>query len=263
MDALSLDPWVQSLPSFVDLYDLAFGYRDFAAEAAFLAAAGEQWGDHPPRRVIEWAAGPGRHLAAFAARGAEVVAVDLSSEMLALAARTIDAGGRATLLLGDMCEVTVSPPADLGFTMLSSIHGLATEASLLAHLAAAARSLKSGAIYVIEATHPRDLEPDGGWATAWHVREGADEVYARFALDLARRAGPQVPAAVELRGRLQGVVTDHSLEMAWLVPDLDGWRSLVEATPGLTLVAALGGLDVTLPHDAPAAWRIVLVLRRD
>ncbi|PKN58919.1 MAG: hypothetical protein CVU56_02945 [Deltaproteobacteria bacterium HGW-Deltaproteobacteria-14] len=263
MDAFSPDPWVQSQSSFVDLYDLAFGYRDFAAEASFLAKAAQLWGDHAPRRVIEWAAGPGRHLAAFAARGAEVVAVDLSSEMLSLAARTIHGDGRATLLLGDMCEVTVTPPADLGFTMLSSIHGLASEADLLAHLAAAARSLKEGAIYVIEATHPRDLEPDGGWATAWHIRAGEDEVYARFTLDLARRDGPHVPAAVELRGRLAGVVTDHSIEMAWLVPDLDGWRSLVEATPGLTLVAALGGLDVTLAHTATNAWRLVLVLRRD
>ena len=43
------------------LYDLAFGYRDFARECAFLRGVYERRWGRPPQSFLELAAGPARH----------------------------------------------------------------------------------------------------------------------------------------------------------------------------------------------------------
>src|SRR5688572_16475392 len=43
------------------VYDVAFGYRDFAAEVAFLRACHARWGTGATDSFLEVAAGPGVH----------------------------------------------------------------------------------------------------------------------------------------------------------------------------------------------------------
>merc|ERR1740124_262705 len=49
---------IYSLPA---LYDLAFGYRNYREEVDFLLYAHEKYSGFPAMRILELAAGPGRH----------------------------------------------------------------------------------------------------------------------------------------------------------------------------------------------------------
>jgi hypothetical protein len=163
---------------------------------------------------------------------------------------------------GDIRTHVVAPPVDLAFTMLSSIHGLATEADLSAHLATCARSLEPGGIYVIEATHPRDLGASGTHETRWEQRDRDALVHGHFKLDKARPDGARALATLELSHTVGEQRRQYRLETPWLVLDMDAWRRAVASVAELELVACLGDLDLALPFDRPTAWRLVLVLRR-
>ncbi|MCA9557966.1 MAG: class I SAM-dependent methyltransferase, partial [Myxococcales bacterium] len=243
----------------VEAYRLAFEYRDFAAERDFLVACSARFGLGDPGRVVEWACGPAQHLEHFGRdRARSLVGVDPSEQMLQAARRRLDA--RAELILADIDERVVRPGADLGFVPLSSVHLLARAERIAAFLETARRSLVPGGVLVIEATHPRDLTPEGTWATDWRIHERGVEIEARTRFDLARRVGPTVPVTLSIRSRRDGVVRDHVREMTWYVPDLAEWEALAR-TAGLEVAATLGDLDVGTPFTHPSAWRLVLVLR--
>ncbi|HLT37798.1 MAG TPA: GNAT family N-acetyltransferase [Enhygromyxa sp.] len=249
---------------FEGVFDLAFSYRDFEFERDFLRACARTHGRGEPQRVLEWACGPSRHLRCFAALpGVEGVGVDISPAMVDLGRRRI--GGAAALRIerGDMREHVVSPPVDLAYAMLSSIHTLARRVDLLAHLRTCAESLRPGGVYVFEATHPRDLEPGGVASSEWEQRRGDVCVTGRFALDLRARVGEQVPVSLELILEHGDRQREYRVKQRWLVPGIEQWRALVGEVPGLELVASYGDFDLHTPAHAVTAWRLILVLRRE
>lgn len=249
----------RALDDEVEAYRLAFEYRDFAAERDFLIACSARFGLGDPGRVVEWACGPAQHLEHFGRdRARALVGVDPSEEMLQAARQRL--GARAELILADLCEWVVRPGADLGFVPLSAVHQLARAERIRAFLEVARRSLVPGGVLVVEATHPRDLTPEGAWATHWRIHDRGVEIEARTRFDLARRVGPQVPVTLSIRSRRDGAVRDHVREMTWYVPDLAEWEALAQAA-GLEVAATLGDLDTGTPFTHPSAWRLVLVLR--
>jgi hypothetical protein len=52
-------------------------------------------------------------------------------------------------------------------------------------------------------------------------------------------------------------------EDRWFIPDLEGWRGMIARVPALRLVAVLGDFNVTVPFEHTAAWRLILVLKRE
>lgn len=247
---------------FETIHDLAFSYRDFDRERDFLRACARRWGGGEPGRVLEWAGGASRHLESFADMGADCVGIDLSPEMTELARRRLGHLPNVRLESGDVRRGPVDPPVDLAFTMLSSIHVLATEADLVAHLETCAASLRPGGLYIIEATHPRDLTPSGNSETRWQQREGQGDIEGRFRLLLERREGPRVPAQLVLSLRRGGELRSYTHEQIWFIPDIAGWDRMLGQVGALECVARLGDLDLASRHDQPTAWRLVIVLRR-
>lgn len=247
---------------FETVYDLAFAYRDYDMERDFLRSCAKRFGRGEPARVLEWASGPSRHLQAFASlSGVECVGVDLARSMVELARERFDSDA-IHIVQGDMRSTRVEPAVDLAFTMLSSIHVLASEEDLRSHLANCASSLVSGGIYVIEATHPRDLLPGGASETEWEQHESDAVVHGRFRLDIERRKGWRVPAILQLEHVRGEQRHEFRIDMPWLVPDLAGWSEIIASVPEFELVASLGDLDLGVSCDKPTAWRLVLVLRR-
>lgn len=249
--------------SFEELFELAFSYRDFELERDFLRACARLHGRGEPQRVLEWAGGPSRHLHSFASLpGVECVGVELSAAMVDLGRRRM--GGSATVRLerGDMREYVVSLPVDLAFTLLSAIHVLASPTDLIAHLRTCAESLQPGGIYVIEATHPKDLGPHGVARTEWVQRRGEVCVTGRFALDVGARARNRVPMSLVLVHEHGERKREYRLGQPWLVPEIDEWRALIDAVPQLEWVASYGDFDLHTPAHAVTAWRLILLLRR-
>src|SRR5690349_12451020 len=85
------------------LYDLAFSYRDYAAECDFLEELYARAPGRAPRSFLEIAAGPARHAVEFACRGLRGGALDLSPEMVAYGlARAGERGAALDYRCGDM-----------------------------------------------------------------------------------------------------------------------------------------------------------------
>jgi ribosomal protein S18 acetylase RimI-like enzyme len=252
------------------LYDAAFGYRDYAKERDFLLACAAKFGARPVRRVLAWASGAGRHLEAFAELGISGVGADASENMVAYARRLFGAHPAARdvrFVRAGLDEPLDVEAVDLSFVPLSSIHQLTTEGALEAHLAVARDLLQPGGVHIIEATHPGDLTPAGVHHTEWTELRGDQIIDARFRMHIDRITAERcVPVTLEVgcatgkkgapRGRLRQ-------EDVWFIPDLPGWRRVIERTPGLVLSAALGDFHVDVPFEHAAAWRLILVLRRE
>jgi SAM-dependent methyltransferase len=160
-----------------ELYDLAFSYRDYAAEVAGLidlhrrhqaSIAGSAVGATPGLRILELAAGPSRHcLAALDAPAlagslgaVSTVALDASPAMVAYGSRLAKGHGSAfEYLKGDMAAFALPrhvEQVDTAWCLLGSLGHLLTTARLRGFLASAAGSLRPGGTLVLELPHPRE-----------------------------------------------------------------------------------------------------------
>jgi SAM-dependent methyltransferase len=168
---------IYSLPA---LYDLAFGYRDYAGEVDFLVSQHRllQPDGRPPRRVLELAAGPARHcieaLRADASHGVEAAtALDNSPEMMAYAkdvaagellqnAPTKSDGNAAfSYVQADMADFSLdgddgAAPFDSAWILLGSLQHLTTNGQVIDCLRCVHRALRPDGTLIIELPHPRE-----------------------------------------------------------------------------------------------------------
>ena len=154
------DPWSRSVTEDVGFY----------VEQA-LASGGP---------VVELAVGTGRIAVPIAVAGVDVIGVDSSPEMLAVARESGEAagvGGRLDLRVGDLREPPVSERVPLVICPFRSLLHMETEAEKLRALRAARALLEPGGRFVfdvfapsredIEDTHDRWLEREPGiWERA-------------------------------------------------------------------------------------------------
>lgn len=251
------------------LHDAAFGYRSFAAERDFLLTCARRFGAREVRRVLAWSAGTGRHARAFAEAGIACVSTDPSERLVAYAKRQAPAraGADLTFLSAPLdARPEVKGRFDLSFVPLSAIHSLVTPEAIERHLRVAAELLGEGGLHVIEATHPHDLLPGGVNHTEWTEVRGDTTVEARFRMHADRATEDRVvPVTLEVARSIGGKKNGGprwKQEDRWFIPDLPGFRAIIERVPELRLSAALGDFNVGVPFEHPAAWRLILVLAR-
>jgi len=149
-----------------ELYDAAFGYRDFATEAAaLLKLHALHCGGARPATALDLGAGPARHSVELARCGVAVTALDANPTMLAYAESLAAAAapplaGGVRFLRGDMRTGAGLPAGstfDLVICLLGTFsHNLDNRAAGEA-LATAERHLAPGGLLVLELAHPGDL----------------------------------------------------------------------------------------------------------
>lgn len=203
------DPTPTPLYDRPDVYDLAFSFRDYVAEAGFYDDCFETFGDRPVRRVLDLACGPAPHLPAWDDRGVDYVGVDASDAMIdAARERALTVGADPELHVGDAMAVSLDRPVDAAYCALSSWY-VADRAALRSHLRAVADVLVPGGVYLAEACVtltgqvPRDGEwIEVGYGEAVHVRAsetvvdpGAQLVERELTCD--RYAGDDVDVAAD------------------------------------------------------------------
>jgi SAM-dependent methyltransferase len=122
-------------------------YNAYIDRPAMLALAGDVAG----QRLLDVGCGPGHYAGALLERGAEVVGIEGSAELLAHAKRRV--GDRAELRLHDL-ELPLDFAEDASFdTVLGAlvIHHIRDRAGLLAEVF---RVLKPGGRFLVSTTHP-------------------------------------------------------------------------------------------------------------
>lgn len=203
-----------SIYSAPPLYDLAFGYRDYDDEVAFLLGAHDRYGygpsastkdddggGGPSLRVLELAAGPARHsLAALSRPASEVtsaLALDLSEDMAAYGLENADrelgspgTGGRRddfSYVVGDVRSfagdcIPEDGRFDAAWLLLGSMQHLLTNDDVLACLSSVSSVLEPGGTMVVELPHPRETFRMGectrnGWTVPLvEESEGGEEI---------------------------------------------------------------------------------------
>lgn len=274
-DALAADPEVAAPRSVYEaplLYDIAFSWRDFAAEAEgiaslYRAATGRE---ALPSRVLELAAGPADHAIAFARTGASVVALDRSEAMCGYARQKCAwVGARVEVVCTDMVDFDLGRRFDLAFLASNSLAHLHRLDLLVAHLQAVARHLEPGGVYAIEALHPAAFVGRGRRRDeslrAWTVERFGIEVHTRW----GSPDDPYDPVHQIFEAQVEMRVRDDAGErvLRERVPMRDWTKDELVAAArlagGFEVFGIFGDFDPGAPVEAdPQQLRMVLVLRR-
>lgn len=206
------DPWSRSVTE-----DVGF-YVDRA-----LASGGP---------VVELAVGTGRIAVPIAQAGIDVIGVDTSPEMLAVARASAEAAGvagRLDLRVGDLREPPVMERVPLTICPFRTLLHMETEEEKLRALQAARALLEPDGRFVFDVFAPskEDIEETHG---RWLEREPG--IWEMATWDLERRV---------LTLRVRGPETETSLDLTW-IPNED-WRPLLEEA-GFEVVACYGWFDL-------------------
>lgn len=245
------------------LYELAFSYRKFDREGAFLRGLFAARRGRVAQSFLELAAGPARHALEMGGAGLEVGAVDISREMADYARSMAEERGlKLSYRVADMGAFVTARRYDLAACMLCSATYLLTGAAVIAHFACVRSALAQGGMYVIELPHESELEKPRT-RSAWSVRDAHGELDVEWGAAAPSSPGRIWPARVRLSyrsfdGGEPTVVSDEAEQRDFTLPEIEA----LAAAAGLTVEAVFGGLDQGLSLDDPAAWRMVVVLGR-
>lgn len=268
-----------------ELYQLACAYRDVSTEADALLAwcALHYQGGGAVGSVLELAAGPAEHARELARRGLRSTALDRSPAMCAYAAGQAKAAGQALdVVEADMRDFHVTAPGgaapdaadhrfDLAITMLNSACHLFTLDDLVPHLTAVAAHLVSGGLYIVELAHPADFfAPEPRTSSEWTIESGGAQAQVRWGgrqdkIDPLTQvtAEHMTITATAADGTIR-TVSDVVPNRFWTLTEFTAAVRLANAAgAGLTLAASYGDFDTATSLDAPSAWRMILILRRD
>jgi len=126
-------------------------YEAWVVFVARLLGVRPEAGGAPPR-LLDLACGTGTFSVAFARRGFDVVAVDASPEMLAVAEEKARRHGVRSILFTcqDLTEFAVDEPADAAIALFDSLNYLVDDGALEKALDRVAKALKPGAPFVFD-----------------------------------------------------------------------------------------------------------------
>jgi SAM-dependent methyltransferase len=215
-------------------WDLAFR-SETKREANFIEAACQKYCDFPVHRLFEPGCGGGRLVVEMAARGYDVVGLDLNARVVRyLEKRLARRGLQATLLQADMADFQLAPPVDAAFNTLNTFRHLTSERAARTHLESVTRSLRPGGIYILGFNlMPPDLNDPGG--ERWQARHASTGVSVSVRLlDLDRRRRRELlrfSLRVRNRTRELKLRSDYPLRIYTAAQ----FRRLLEALPALEL----------------------------
>jgi SAM-dependent methyltransferase len=278
-----------------ELYELACAYRDIPAEVGALRAwfaahfAGADDGDRAVvASVLELAAGPAEHARELARRGLRATALDWSAAMCGYAAGQAKAAGVSLdVVEADMRDFRVAGPDggqvlfDAAITMLNSACHLFTLDDLVRHLSAVRAHLVEGGLYIVELAHPADFfAPEPRTSSEWTV-DAPDGLHAEVhwggrgdRIDpLTQVTNEHMTITATAKDGTIRTVSDVVPNRFWTLTEFTAAIALANAraafapgpgasSGGFELVASYGDFDETTALDSPAAWRMVLILRR-
>jgi len=243
-------------------YDILFGW-DRSREAGFYHDVFAHCGVAAGERVLEVACGTGQIGRRLARRGWHVVGLDVSPSMLAFLREQADVDGvRMEVLCGDMTTFSAGVAGEFAaaFNPMSSFRLLQTDAEADAHLAAMARALRSGGVYVLDLDFRGDSrEPAVTTDESWVMQRGNVTVTAEDAAVTVNDDGTEHVLAWGLEGHLRGYTVEAFAERVEQVPALqiESWHPEADRGDG----------DVSLfrvehTSELPPTGRTMVVLRR-
>jgi SAM-dependent methyltransferase len=136
---------------YASLYDTFYREKDYDGEVALLRRLFDQYGTAPVRTVLDLGCGTGNHAVRLAAAGYQVVGVDRSQDMLAMAkAKREGHRGRLRFVHGDIQNLTLGETFDAAIMMFAVLSYQVDEADVLSALKTSRRHLGHNGLLVFD-----------------------------------------------------------------------------------------------------------------
>lgn len=249
---------------YASLYDALYFDKDYSAECDLLEA---QFGllNRPVRRVLDLGCGTGRHAVELAARGYEVVGVDLSLPMLERARSRAAAAGleprRIEFLHGDIRTVDAPGTFDAAIAMFAVLGYLRTDADLSAALSNASRHVALDGLVAFDVWYGPAVLSERPSSRSRLIETGEGMVERRATASLNRQ-DHTCAVTYELIAQAgegsRAVIGREVHEMRYYFNE-DIQRAM--ATAGLDLQMISAWPDVERPASA-ASWNAFVTARR-
>lgn len=144
--------------AFAELYDLLMDDFDYPAWARYYLELIAREGVRP-KTMCDCACGTGSLSVPFAARGIRLTGVDISAEMLEVAAQKARKNGvQAMFVCQDMCKLALPRPVEALVCGCDGVNYLLNEERLEAFFSAAFRALKPGGVLAFDISSAYKLE---------------------------------------------------------------------------------------------------------
>ncbi len=239
--------------SFAEVYDELMADVDYPAWARFYAEIMGRYGIRPGARVCECACGTGGLTVPLQRMGFVMTGVDLSQEMLWIAAQKARGLGLNTVFVKqDMRQLRLHRPVNAVMATCDGVNYLLTEQDLRAFFGAAHDAILPGGGLFFDVSTPAKLEHTLGnrtlgedtervtymWQNRWHTRSRI--------LDLSLCIFVK-----EKDGRYRRM-DEEQRQRAWTMEELH--TALKQA--GFTDIAFYGNSRLTAPRPAEERWHV-------
>lgn len=185
-------------PLYAEAYDALYADKDYGGEVTTIVHAFERYGARPVKAVLDLGCGTGRHAVRLAERGYDVVGVDRSPSMLAVARAASPAN--ATFVEADMTELDLGRRFDAALILFAALGYEPNVPSTIAALRVARRHLSDGALLVFDIWYGPSVAMRPPTLRTKTVRSGAVE-WTRRARPLPDPHAQSVRIAYELTRR--------------------------------------------------------------
>ena len=155
-------------------YEIAFSYRDIAAEVDVFDRVIKQYSRIPVSTVLELGCGPAPHLAELVRRGYHYIGLDLSRAMLEYAqSKAVEIHASAEFELADMTNFELAKPVDFAIVLLGSLQAR-NSAELVSHFDCVSCNLKQGGLYFLDWCV--SFSPNTASVDSWEMTSGQVKV---------------------------------------------------------------------------------------
>lgn len=203
-------------------YDLLMGDVDYEGWVEYLEDIFKKYG-YRPRRVLEIACGTGNISNILARKGYEVIASDISEDMLAVAqAKALDTGVRVTYIQQDMRNIQLASPVDCVLCICDGINYILNERELRKVFKGVYGALKKQGLFIFDISSRYKLENIIGNNTFGESREDISYLWENYYDPESRTCEFNLTYFVKEKDNLYRKYQDVHIQRAYLVEELEG-----------------------------------------
>jgi SAM-dependent methyltransferase len=245
-----------------ELYDLFYGGKPYAAEAAHVHGLLQRFSERPVRRVLDIACGTGSHAIELEKLGYEVTGSDISADMLARASEKARAAASAIRFeRQDMRQLeVVSRPFDAVLCLFDAIGHVQTTAAVKQTFHAVHRHLLEDGLLILEFWHAAAMggHHDPLRVRRWTTARGEILRLSETTVDVALQCATVQHAIYDLRrdGTYETAV-ERQVNRFFSLPEM----SALLDDCGFDVLKSYSGYSSD-ENLTPETWHIVLVARR-
>ncbi len=176
-----------------------------------------------PRKILDIACGTGVPTLILADRGYELVGVDLSEEMLAIAQMKLRGNEKVRFFKQDMRNLNLDETFDAAICLFDSLNNLLTEDDLLRAFQSAKRHIKAGGVYIFDLNTPYCLKyfwgnnvrvkEDGDLISVWRTRFHRKKKISELHISIFVPVGPGIFSRVDEFHRERGFEIEEVEEL--------------------------------------------------